>query len=155
MKKYNWMPIIYYLVLFGGLILLISYAVIGDKYFSNEIKNFVEKYPYIAIPSPFIYFWIYLRVIKAIVSTKGFIKWEKRSIKKANENIDKTRKKFQILIPLLGLLALFHISSCIYLCIEARNGLELNTFLSTWSMTPTCSIILFIVSIYYYNKHYR
>ena len=140
----------YYIVLLGGFAIFLGFVIIGGYYYPDEIQNFVNRYPYIFFPVLFGYFYVYISVLKKIVSTKEFKQSEEESRRKSKENRERNLKRIKTSIPILAIYTMFHLIVTICLITESRNGAKLNVFLEYWSEMVTVPFVLLFLSIYCY-----
>lgn len=143
--------IIYYLVLFGGFFLFYGLVLIGSRY-EDVVQNFVDRYPYIFFAALFGYIYVYLRSLKAIISTKGFNKIKKYSKKRLKENRERNLKKFKMAIPILAIYSIFHLICTVFLTIKISNGGEVNFILQYWSKLFVIPFVFLFTTIHCY-KH--
>ena len=143
--------IIYYLVLFGGFFLFCGFVLIGSRY-EEAVQNFVDRYPYIFFAALFGYIYVYLTILKVIITTKEFRKIKKDTKNRLKKNRERKLKKIKITIPILAIYSVFHLIFTIYLTIKIRNGGEVNFILRYWSKLFVIPFVFLFTSIHCY-KH--
>lgn len=150
MKKTTRAVLLYYLVLFGGFILIVAGIWIGGKYF----EDLMHRYRLLTVMALFGSLIGYFRLIGYVVSTKSFEEYEKEQKKKAKINREKNRKRFKNRLIILGIYTIANVIFTVYFLFHP-NPSQLGEIAAGFAVLGGVSLIAFITFTWAYFNNYK